>query len=134
MPAVAEPDTARPSSATEETPTCQFIGIDADEICRVCGCTPDRPCTKESRRVTTWTCGWAEPGLCTACTPGAMKGWVHPPREELGCQEDAEFEIHDRGCPGDPPCYSCVEHVGHLLGHNDPAPDDADDRWEVVGI
>lgn len=43
-------------------------------VCRGCGCTIELACEHEDGR----TCGWAEPGLCTACAPGAGEGWQHP--------------------------------------------------------
>lgn len=52
-------------------------------ICRVCGCTPDRACTRRTAK-SNWTCGWAEPDLCTACTPDAPSDWVHPSADGEG--------------------------------------------------
>lgn len=47
--------------------------------CRECGCTPDRGCWHEDFG----GCSWAEPGLCTACTPDAGEGWEHPSLEAM---------------------------------------------------
>lgn len=54
-----------------------------ERVCRECGCTNDRPCTRRTEK-STWTCGWAEPDLCTACTPDARPGWVHPSADGEG--------------------------------------------------
>lgn len=47
-------------------------------VCRECGCTPERACWHEDFG----GCGWAEPGLCTACTPDSGPGWEHPTLEQ----------------------------------------------------
>lgn len=57
-----------------------------------------------------------------------------PQCQHVGCSEDGEFEIHDRGCPNDARVVACTVHVGDLLGHTMPAPENAEDRWEVVGL
>lgn len=48
--------------------------------CRECGCTHDRACIRRSRvaAVGLEFCRWVEPGLCSACAPGAGKNWIHP--------------------------------------------------------
>jgi hypothetical protein len=43
-------------------------------VCRECGCTPERACWHEDFG----GCGWAEPDLCTACTPDSGEGWERP--------------------------------------------------------
>jgi Phosphoribosyl-ATP pyrophosphohydrolase len=47
-------------------------------VCRECGCTPERACW----HMDLGGCAWAEPGLCTACTPDAGDDWEHPPSLE----------------------------------------------------
>ena len=51
----------------------------ASDCCRACGCTEQRACYREDPDGSIETCAWAEPGLCTACAPGAVEDWHHPP-------------------------------------------------------
>lgn len=59
------------------------------QTCRECGCTDTKPCLLpmfgtdhvEDR------CSWAEPDLCTACTPDASPRWVHP-ADQVGAAKD----------------------------------------------
>lgn len=50
--------------------------------CRECGCTETNACVLYPREGTdqdvVQTCHWAEPDLCSACTPAAGNRWVHP--------------------------------------------------------
>lgn len=54
----------------------------------------------------------------------------------VSCENEAEYEIIDLGDPR-PDCAftsSCVEHVGHLLGHLDGVPVGARDEWSVYPL
>jgi predicted HAD superfamily Cof-like phosphohydrolase len=53
-------------------------------VCRGCGCTETMPCS----HMDFGSCGWAEPGLCTACHPDAGPGWEHPDHDLLSEVED----------------------------------------------
>jgi hypothetical protein len=64
----------------------ELAGLVATWSCRVCGCTDERACVRahpggayrHGSGARYDTCEWAEPGLCTACAPGAAAGWTHP--------------------------------------------------------
>lgn len=53
--------TSVPREAFEAADGLPRIPSSLGDICRGCGCTYDDPCGGG--------CGWAEPGLCTACAP-----------------------------------------------------------------
>lgn len=40
-------------------------------ICRVCGCSEERPCVYTWEDGETHFCYWAEPDLCSECCPDA---------------------------------------------------------------
>lgn len=52
------------------------------ESCRECGCTEEEACLLIGDEQVESTCGWAEPNLCTACTPGASERWRHPAEQK----------------------------------------------------
>ncbi len=51
----------------------QFLGLivmyEDGRICKTCGCSEYDACIDE---VTGQPCGWAKPGLCTACVPAVI--------------------------------------------------------------
>lgn len=52
-----------------------------ETTCRECGCTEQDACVLFARIDSddvVQTCHWAEPDLCSACTPEATDRWVHP--------------------------------------------------------
>lgn len=44
-------------------------------VCIGCGCTELEPCVHDVKEM---ACGWAAPGICTACVRGASEDWQHP--------------------------------------------------------
>ncbi len=125
MPAVADPAerTETPTPETEDDQLhCCYVADEESEVCRECGCTSNNACVRQGE-----VCGWAEPGLCTACAPGAGDGWKHPTDTDTSCPNDAEYEIIDKAdeafTDGRGVTHACLEHVGHLLGHS------PDGRW-----
>lgn len=71
------------------------------DVCRKCGCTAERACW----HMDFGGCGWAEPGLCTACHPDAGPGWEHPDLD-FGPRED---EGGEGASPDDPPDGAGIE-------------------------
>ena len=134
MAAVADPaaDQAKPEAEADELQCC-FVAHDEDEICRECGCTQNNACVRQGE-----TCGWAEPGLCTACTPDAGDGWKHPEETDGGCPNPADYEIQDLedSDPYQSITHACTEHVGDMLGHADNGnwKEGDPERWEVRAL